>query len=282
MVASIVGTRCRTCAPVIEKRASASPAGTTSFLGIQAGPRGRAVLIALTVAIVAVVLGYAWMNGSRDRFIVRTIVFGGFLASTVLHELAHGMVAYWGGDKTIKTRGFLTLNPLKYLDPVFSVAMPMLFVLLGGIPLIGGRTLIHRHLLRSRWWGTGVSLAGPAMNLLIAGAIGLSFGAGLVPVESSWGAGLAYLAVLQAGTAFFNLIPIPPLDGFGAIAPHLSEETQTKAYSFGMGGYLLLMLLMWNVPEVGGRLWDEAYRFAESVGVPALPTYVGSVLSRLR
>jgi Zn-dependent protease len=280
MVASMVGTRCRKCAPVVEKRASA--AGASSILGMQATGRGRVALMGLITATVAAVLVYAWLNSDHDRFIVRTIVFGGFLASTVLHELAHGMVAFWGGDKTVKTRGFLTLNPLKYLDPVGSVALPMLFVLLGGIPLIGGRTLIHRHLLRSRWWDTGVSLAGPAMNLFIALVIGLAFRVGLIPLDSAWGWGLAYLAVLQAGCALFNLIPMPPLDGFGAVAPHLSEETQSRAYSFGNVGFFLLIVIMWQVPEVGGRLWDEAFRFSDAVGVPFLPAAFGEFLARFR
>jgi Zn-dependent protease len=280
MVASVVGTRCRTCAPVVEKRAS--PAGAPSILGMRATGRGRTALMGLIAATVAVVLGYAWLNSDHDRFIVRTIVFGGFLVSTVLHELAHGMVAFWGGDKTVRTRGFLTLNPLKYLDPVYSVGLPMLFVLAGGIPLIGGRTLIHRHLLRSRWWDTGVSLAGPSMNLLIAAAIGLTFRFGLVPLDSPWGWGLAYLAVLQAGCALFNLIPIPPLDGFGAVAPHLPAETQTRAYAFGNVGFFIMILLMWQVPEVGGRLWDEAFRFSDAVGVPILPAALGEFLSRFR
>src|SRR3982751_282279 len=94
-------------------------------------------------------------------------VFIGWVLSVVLHEFAHGIVAYCGGDYTIRERGGLTLNPLQYVDPVMSLLLPAVFLLMGGIPLPGGVTYVRRDLLRSRFWSTAVSLAGPAMNFLI-------------------------------------------------------------------------------------------------------------------
>src|SRR5256886_5822009 len=67
-------------------------------------------------------------------------VFIGWIMSVVLHEFAHGVVAYWGGDYTIRERGGLTLNPLQYVDPVMSLLLPIVVFLLGGIPLPGGAT----------------------------------------------------------------------------------------------------------------------------------------------
>ena len=65
------------------------------------------------------------------------IAFGVILVSMMLHELAHGLVAYWLGDDTAKLEGRLTLNPLKHLDPVLSLLMPLLLFLSGG-PIFGG------------------------------------------------------------------------------------------------------------------------------------------------
>ena len=161
VVLSIVGNRCKSCAPETGHRAFRSASAETPLFGIFANPLAKMAIALVVVAGVATVLGYAWLQGDRDRLIVRSVVFGGALASMVLHEFSHGFVGYLGGDDTVKSRGFLTLNPLKYMDPVFSIAMPMLFVLLGGIPIMGGRTLIHRENLRGPWWGTAVSLAGP-------------------------------------------------------------------------------------------------------------------------
>lgn len=65
------------------------------------------------------------------------VVFGVILVSMVLHELAHGVVAYWLGDNTAKVDGRLTLNPLKHLDPILSVLMPLL-LFISGAPVFGG------------------------------------------------------------------------------------------------------------------------------------------------
>ena len=65
-------------------------------------------------------------------------VFIAWIMSVVLHELAHGIVAYLGGDYTIRERGGLTLNPIQYIDPVMSLLLPAVFLLMGGIPLPGG------------------------------------------------------------------------------------------------------------------------------------------------
>src|SRR3954465_3801689 len=88
-------------------------------------------------------------------------VFIGWILSVVLHEFAHGVVAYWGGDYTIRERGGLTLNPLQYVDPVGSLLLPIVFLILGGIPLPGGVTYVRTDLLRSRAWSAMMSLAGP-------------------------------------------------------------------------------------------------------------------------
>src|SRR5512141_2416484 len=96
--------------------------------------------------------------------------------SVCLHEFGHALTAYYGGDYTVKEKGYLTLNPVHYTHPVYSLVMPLVFMLLGGIGLPGGAVYINEHLLRSRGWRAAVSLAGPAMNVA--------------------------------------LLPIPPLDGF--------------------------------------------------------------------
>src|SRR5437867_1245658 len=94
-------------------------------------------------------------------------VLVGWIISVILHEFAHGVVAYWGGDYTIRERGGLTLNPLQYVDPLFSIIVPVIILFLGGVPLPGGVTYIRRDLLRSKAWETAVSLAGPLMNFIL-------------------------------------------------------------------------------------------------------------------
>jgi Zn-dependent protease len=149
----------------------------------------------------------------------------GWILTVVLHEFAHGIVAHWGGDFTIRERGGLTLNPLQYVDPMFSLLIPAVILLIGGIPLPGGVTYIRRDLLRSRFWDVAVSLAGPAMNLLlfIVCVIPLHPALGWVDTANPTTAQLflGTMALLQLTAFVLNLMPVPPLDGFQALAPFL-------------------------------------------------------------
>ena len=162
-------------------------------------------------------------------------VFIGWVMSVVLHEFAHGLVAHWGGDYTVRERGGLTLNPLQYVDPVMSILLPIVIFLIGGIPLPGGVTYVRRDLLRSRGWDAAVSAAGPAMNFLIFLALILPFHPkiGWVRPPAPGEATNALLFVgamawLQMLAVLFNLLPVPPLDGFGIIGPYMNPETRLK------------------------------------------------------
>jgi len=160
----------------------------------------------------------------------------GWIMSVTLHEFAHGLVAWWGGDYTIRERGGLTLNPLQYVDPFFSLILPAIFLLMGGVPLPGGATYIRRDLLKSRAWDAGVSAAGPAMNLILFAllAIPLLPAIGWIDPNVSpvqWTTAQKFVSAmcfLQLLSVFLNLIPVPPLDGFGIIAPFLDEDLRLK------------------------------------------------------
>jgi Zn-dependent protease len=92
----------------------------------------------------------------------------GWILSLCFHEFSHALVAYWGGDTTVKDKGYLTFNPLKYTEPGLSLIMPLIFILIGGIGLPGGAVYINHRLLRDRYWASYVSAAGPFSNILFA------------------------------------------------------------------------------------------------------------------
>jgi Zn-dependent protease len=188
-------------------------------------------------------------------------VLVGWIISVILHEFAHGVVAYWGGDYTIKERGGLTLNPLQYIDPLFSIVMPVVVLLLGGIPLPGGVTYIRRDLLRNNFWQTAVSLAGPLMNfiLFIVCALPLHPGFGWLDAKggseawSDFQIFLGSMAFLQLVAVILNLVPVPPLDGFQAVAPYLPEEIRIRATTPPLSNILFFgyFLILWRAPGVG-------------------------------
>jgi Zn-dependent protease len=189
--------------------------------------------------------------------------------SVCLHEFGHAVVAYYGGDTTVRAKGYLTLNPVRYTHPVYSLLMPVLFLLLGGIGLPGGAVYINDHLLRSRAWRTAVSLAGPAMNVALVLAIAAVFGLGVLePSRDSVTAySLAFLLQLQVSSVLLCLLPIPPLDGFQAIAPWLPDRVrqpllaQSNAFIWGV------FLVLWYVEPVNRVFWTVVFGTSAILGI---------------
>jgi len=195
------------------------------------------------------------------------IVLVGWVFSLCLHEFSHALVAYYGGDTTVREKGYLTFNPLKYTHPVYSLLLPLLFLVLGGIGLPGGAVYIETWRLRSRGWRTAVSLAGPAANLLLAILLGLLLRFGPVTTGGIW-PGLGFLAFLQVSALVLNLIPLPPFDGFGAIEPYLPVDLRTSLMQTrGMLSFAVFFLL-WYVPFINDAFWGLVIFLANLAGVP--------------
>lgn len=202
------------------------------------------------------------------------IVLIGWIFSLCLHEFAHALTAYHGGDYTVKEKGYLTFNPLKYTHPVYSLLLPMLFLIMGGIGLPGGAVYIETWRLRSRQWNSAVALAGPAANLLVAIVIGLLFRFAPTSVDGIW-PGLAFLGQVQIIAVVLNLIPIPPLDGYRALAPYLPDNIRESADRFAGIGMWLLILGMWYIPFLGPLFWGATNLIAQALGIPLLLVYFG-------
>lgn len=195
------------------------------------------------------------------------VVLIGWVFSLCLHEFSHALVAYYGGDTTVREKGYLTFNPLKYTHPVYSLLMPMIFLLLGGIGLPGGAVYIETWRLRSRGWVSAVSLAGPTSNLLLAILLGLLLHFAPVTSGGIW-PGLSFLALLQVCALVLNLIPVPPFDGFGAIEPYLPMNLRTSLMQTrGMLSFAVFFLL-WFVPFIYNAFWSLVNFLANLAGVP--------------
>jgi len=195
------------------------------------------------------------------------VVLIGWVFSLCLHEFSHALVAYMGGDYTVREKGYLTFNPFKYTHPVYSLLLPMLFLVMGGIGLPGGAVYIETWRLRSRNWRTAVSLAGPASNLLLALILGLVLRFAPVNFTGIW-PGLAFLALLQVTAVVLNLIPVPPFDGYNAIEPHLNEATRMQ-FEQTRGVFIwIVFLLLWFVPIVSKMFWGLIFFVSRVMGIP--------------
>ena len=141
------------------------------------------------------------------------------ILSVVIHEVAHGYAALWMGDVTAKYAGRLTMNPVKHLDPIGSIFIPAIMVIFQAPFLIGWAKPVPYNpynLKNLRWGEVVIAAAGPLSNILIAILtaifVRVSF---LLNLElSSMFLNLAFIVILiNLFLAFFNLIPVPPLDG---------------------------------------------------------------------
>lgn len=204
-----------------------------------------------------------------DKFITFLVVLIGWIFSLCLHEFSHALVAYLGGDTTVREKGYLTFNPFKYTHPVYSLLLPLVFLLLGGIGLPGGAVYIERWRLRSKRWESAVSLAGPASNILLAVVLAVVFW--LVPHNAGgvW-PGLAFLALLQVMAAVLNLVPIPPLDGYGVIAPSFAPPVREQMDRLGNILIMVFFVALWYVQIVSDIFWYIVFIIANVLGLPIM------------
>ncbi len=195
------------------------------------------------------------------------VVLVGWVFSLCLHEFSHALVAYYGGDTTVREKGYLTFNPLKYTHPVYSLLLPLLFLVLGGIGLPGGAVYIETWRLRSRGWVTAVSLAGPTANLLLAIVLGLLLRFTPVTTGGIW-PGLGFLAFLQVSALVLNLIPLPPFDGFGAIEPYLPMNLRASLMQTRGMLSIAVFFLLWYIPFINDAFWGLVISLSQLAGVP--------------
>jgi len=180
------------------------------------------------------------------------------LAAVVLHELAHGYVAFRLGDPTAARLGRLTLNPFAHVDLFGTVLLPLILLFTGAPFLFGYAKPVPVNFLNLRNPRRGmvlVALAGPGMNLLLAGLSALAFRSLLslhIPDNELLTSNLAVIALMakysvaiNVSLAVFNLLPLPPLDGGRAatgLLPRLPALALARLEPYGM--LILLMLLM--------------------------------------
>lgn len=177
------------------------------------------------------------------------------IGSVVLHELSHGIVAYWLGDRTAKEAGRLTLNPIKHIDPFMSILVPVILYILRA-PVFGGAKPVPINTRNLKWreWGMAlVALAGPFTNFLIAllsfligHFTGFLYGTGGEVVNFIF----TELVLVNLGFMIFNLIPIPPLDGsrvLYAIAPDRFREILIQIERYGIFIVYIMIFLFGEV-----------------------------------
>jgi Zn-dependent protease len=224
----------------------------------------------------------AWLAGTTVKPLayagVFVFVIAGWLVSLCLHEFGHAVTAWRFGDHDEAVRGYLTLDPRRYAHPGLSLLLPMVFIALGGIGLPGAAVYVRTWFMTPTR-RTLVSLAGPTANLLLAVLLLTLTRLLFDPEHWVLWAGVAFLGFLQIMAVVLNLLPIPGLDGYDALEPHLTPETQRAvAPAKQYGVFILLFLLL--APVVNQWLFGVVDWFFDFSGVPHLLASAGNSLTR--
>ena len=182
------------------------------------------------------------------------IYFGCLVVAVILHEISHGVVALWFGDRTAKEAGRLTLNPVPHIDPFGSIVLPAMGAIVG-LPVFGYAKPVPvnpNRLHKPRRDMLYVSLAGPTTNLtlMLVAAIGARFLYENGPRVNFYdqlplGTRIVFtFAVVNLLLGLFNLLPIPPLDGSALLERMLPARYLPTWYKFRPYGLLLLLVLI--------------------------------------
>lgn len=228
------------------------------------------MLIGLT-AFTGVLLATSPPDGAV-RMLTIIFILSGWLVSVCVHEFGHALAGYLGGDQGVVYRGGLTLDPRYYTDPLLSIVLPIVFLVMGGFALPGGSVMVNDRVLRSRRWELAVSAGGPVGTLLV---LALAAGPFLLGAERwitaenyyFWSA-LAGLAQILAISLVFNLLPIPPLDGFRILSHWMTYEARYIGLSLGFAPLLVFYLVMSQPSPLRDAFWDFNWTFGEMLHIP--------------
>jgi Zn-dependent protease len=229
-------------------------------------------------------LGAALYTGAtRNSIIVIAFVVAGWVTSLCLHESAHALAAYFGGDRSVVGKGYLSLDPMAYTHPALTFGLPILYLLIGGIGLPGGAVYIQHSVLRSKWWDSFVSFAGPLANGLFLLILALPFALDMPEhrgADAFW-SGLGFLAYLQATSIVLNLLPLPGFDGFGILRPHLPYDMQTQADKIA-GAMGVIWLILFFMPAFNVAIRNASTAITDPVGIDRYYIGKGYAMLRLR
>lgn len=168
-----------------------------------------------------------------------------FLLALTVHEYAHARAAVSAGDDTPRLHGRLSLNPLDHLDPVGTVMFAI--TLLYGFGIAWGKPVpVNPYNFKSpRWDNLRVSLWGPVSNIIAAFVLSVILRFHLLPLDAAFYQLFLICIRLNLVVAFFNLIPVPPLDGSHVLSSLLPYELARRYDSFASRyGFFLLILLL--------------------------------------
>lgn len=184
------------------------------------------------------------------------------IVGIVIHESAHALAAYLLGDKTARSRGRVSLNPLNHIDPFGTIVLPLLMLAAGGPVFAFAKPVpvYLDNLKHPKRDEVLVSLAGPASNIVLAGLGVLILRLVFDHASASMSFAMAQqvmtfgstFIVVNLSLAFFNLIPLPPLDGSSILVPFLKGQALSTYYKVQRYAMPILIVVLYLLPQLTG------------------------------
>ena len=190
------------------------------------------------------------------------------LLSMTIHEAMHAFMGYVLGDSTAKEEGRLTLNPIRHIDPVMTILLPLIMVILHA-PVFGGAKPVPFNPNRVRFgdWGAAlVALSGPITNLVIAfTAFGFGVFSGVINNAGAvqptiFGLIISTAVSVNLGFFVFNMLPIPPLDGSRILYAVAPSSVRSVMQKIEQNGVLLVMIIVVLFSDVIGQVMSGCIR----------------------
>jgi Zn-dependent protease len=226
-------------------------------------------LVGLVILAVWIALGAILVLAPQAPGLVTFgFVMVGWILAVMAHEFSHAAVAYVAGDHTVAQKGYLSFDPRRYGDLGTSLVIPVAALALGGVGFPGGAVYLRQDLMRGPVWRAAASLAGPGATLLVLLLLAWSlrvwgqFG-GAGPLYEA----LTVLAFLQAMALILNLLPVPGLDGFGAIRPFLPQSLAPAIRKAEGLVIVALLLIIFVVPGASAALFRGAATLGMALGL---------------
>jgi Zn-dependent protease len=244
--------------------------GRRTIAGLPREAFRPSVIFLCTLALFIVSAVMMWLRFGAVRLDVFLFIISGWVVSLCLHEYAHALTAYKSGDSGVAERGYLTLNPLKYTHWLLSLALPLFFLIYGGIGLPGGAVWVDRTWIRSKVRDSLISVAGPGVNVLFTVLLVIPLvvtAPGYFDPHAEFWSAWAFLAWLQLTASVLNLMPVPGVDGGNALRPWLTPDWRRGFDAVAPYGMLIFLLLLWQ-PRVNVLFFDVVDGIGRAIGLP--------------